>query len=248
MINSIKADIYRIFHAKTVWLVFFIVLILQMRAVFTMDTADLFSDSYFDPFFSDGFIVQAKDSLRNDIRVMSYNYGILIEIIFTTGALITSLFSEGLLKNSITSGMSMGRFPLMKTAAVLYINLFLLFFQNLIVFIVNIICNGQENASYFPDVLLITFWQAFPVICWSCFLILVAALMRRYSYYLASVFVPLVSLSRGIRAGYYQPRVIMGFITYEPYDGFRIKVALLSVAVSILSVFLFFLAVNRKGE
>lgn len=248
MINSIKADIYRILHAKTVWFVFIAVLLLQMRAVFTMNTADLFSDSYFDPFFSDSFIVQAEDAFGNDIRVMSYNYGLLIEIVFTTGALITSLYSEGLLKNSIVSGMSMGRFPLMKTAAVLYINLFLLCFQNLIVFIVNILWNGQENASYFPNVLLITFWQAFPVICWSCFLILVAALMRRYPYYLAAVFVPLITLSRGIRAGYYQPRVIMGFITYEPYDGFRIKVALLSVAVSIISVFLFWLSVNRKVE
>ena len=74
------------------------------------------------------------------------------------------------------------------------------------------------------------------------------ALMKKYSYYLAAVFVPLITLSRGLRAGYYQPRVIMGFIVYEPYEGFRINVALLSVAVSVIAVFLFWLYTNRKTE
>ncbi len=244
MINSIKADLYRIFHSMTVIVILVLVFALQIRAVFTMDPIDLFSDSYFDP----GITGMYHGMIGNDLRVMAYDYGILIEIVFTTGALITSIYSEGLLKNSIICGMSIARFPLMKTAAVLYINLSLLFVQNLLIFLVNLFVNGSADSSYFPRVLLITFWQAFPVMCWSCFLIFVAALMKKYSYYLAAVFVPLITLSRGLRAGYYQPRVIMGFIVYEPYEGFRINVALLSVAVSVIAVFLFWLYTNRKTE
>lgn len=244
MINSIKADIYRLIHSRTFWLVVIVVFLLQVRAVYTMDPVDIFNDSYFDPHITG----VAATLYRNDIRVMAYDYGILIEIVFTTGVLITSMYSEGLLKNSIVCGMSIAKFPVMKTLAALYINLFLLFFQNMLIFLMNYFLNGTENSTYFPRVLAITFWQAFPVICWTCFLILVAALMRRYAYFLAAVFVPLITLSRGIRAGYYQPRVIMGFIAYEPYEGFRINVALLSIAVSIISVFLFWLYTNRKAE
>lgn len=244
MINSIKADLYRIFHSWTVIIMLVLVFALQIRAVCTMNPIDLFSDSYFDP----GITGIYRGMIMNDLRVMAYDYGILIEIVFTTGALITSIYSEGLLKNSIICGMSIARFPLLKTAAVLYINLSLLFVQNLLIFLVNLFVNGRSESSYFPQVLLITFWQAFPVICWSCFLILVAALMKRYSYYLAAVFVPLITLSRGLRAGYYQPRVIMGFIVYEPYEGFRINVALLSVALSAIAIFLFWLYTNRKTE
>lgn len=244
MINSIKADLYRILHSKTVLLILTVVFIMQIRAVCTMTPMDLFNDSYFDPMLygmSDGVF-------KNDLRVMAYDYGILIEIVFTTGALITSIYSEGLLKNSIICGMNLARFPILQTAAALYINLSLLCIQNLLIFIINLMVNGSVNSSYFPSVLLITFWQAFPVICWTCFLILVAAIMRKYSYFLAAVFVPLITLSRGIRAGYYQPRVIMGFVVYEPFEGFRINVALLSVAISLISVFLFWLHTNRKVE
>lgn len=244
MINSIKADIYRILHSKTFWLVIIGVFLLQLRAVYTMNPIDLFNDSYFDPHISG----MADSVYKNDIRVMAYNYGILIEIVFTTGILITSMYSEGLLKNSIVCGMSLTKFPIMKSIAALYINLFLLISQNLMIFLLNLFINGSENSTYFPGVLAVTFWQMFPVICWTCFLVLVAALMRKYSYFLAAVFVPLIALSRGLRAGYYQPRVIMGFIAYEPYEGFRINVALLSVAVSIISIFLFWLYTNRKVE
>ena len=244
MINSIKADLYHIMHSKTFRLVVVMVFLMQLRAVFTMAPVDLFNDSYFDPHMTGA----VSSIYMNDIRVMAYNYGILIEIVFTTGILITSMYSEGLLKNSIVCGMSLAKFPIMKTVAALYINLFLLFLHNMLIFLLNYFINGQGESSYFPRVLAITFWQAFPVICWTCFLILVAALMRKYSYFLAAVFVPLIALSRGIRAGYYQPRVIMGFIVYEPYEGFRINVALLSVAVSIISIFLFWLYTNRKAE
>lgn len=244
MINSIKADIYRILHSKTLWLVVIGVFLLQLRAVYTMNPIDLFNDSYFDPQISG----VAHTIYRNDIRVMAYNYGVLIEIVFTTGILITSMYSEGLLKNSIVCGMSLTKFPIMKSMAALYINLFLLISQNMLIFLLNLLLNGSGNSTYFPSVLAITFWQVFPVMCWTCFLVLVAALMRKYSYFLAAVFVPLIALSRGIRAGYYQPRVIMGFVAYEPYEGFRINVALLSVAVSILSIFLFWLYTNRKAE
>ena len=144
--------------------------------------------------------------------------------------------------------MSLTKFPIMKSIAALYINLFLLISQNLMIFLLNLFINGSENSTYFPGVLAVTFWQMFPVICWTCCLVLVAALMRKYSYFLAAVFVPLIALSRGLRVGYYQPRVIMGFIAYEPYEGFRINVALLSVAVSIISIFLFWLYTNRKVE
>ena len=244
MINSIKADIYRLLHSVTFWLVVTAVFLLQIRAVFTMNPVDLFNDSYFDPYLTGNVISEYK----NDIRVMAYDYGILIEIVFTTGILITSMYGEGLLKNSIVCGMSLSKFPIMKTMAALYINLFLLFFQNMVIFLLNLFINGEANSTYFPYVLAITFWQAFPVICWTCFLMFVAALMRKYSYFLAAVFVPLVTLSRGIRAGYYQPRVIMGFIAYEPYEGFRINVALLAFAISVISVFLFWLYTNRKVE
>lgn len=248
MINTIKADIYRLIHSKTLWFVFAVVFFLQLRAVYTMTPIDLFNDSYFDPYNVADMKARSDEIFRNDIRVIAYDYGILIEIIFTTGLLITSMHSEGMLKNSITCGMSLGRFPIMKTASALYINLFLLFLQNLVIFLANLLLNGPSNSSYLPKVLFLTLWQTFPVISWTCLLILVAALMRKYSYFLAAVFVPLVTLSRGIRAGYYQPRVIMGFIAYEPYEGFRINVALLSVAVSIISIFLFWLYTNRKVE
>lgn len=238
MINSIKADMYRLFRSKTVWLVISLFLALQLRAVFTLKP--------FEPIFDTHFV--EASSPFSDLKLISYNYGVLIESIFTVGTLVCSMYSEGLLKNSIICGKSIKKIPIYKTVTAVYINISILFIQNLTIYILNLLLHKGYRSTFFPNVLLVTLWQAVPVIGWTCFLIFIAAVVRKYSYFLAAIFVPLIALSSGIRTGYYLPTVIMGYIVYEPYVGFRIYVALFALALSLISVFLFWLHTNRRTE
>lgn len=178
MMNLIKADLYRIFKGKAIYIVFIVMIILLGFSCFAMmpsrvgiasapDTtiSGSVTEEYLDELMeTDSLLTTREIMLKSEgfdldqavigTNVNLYYFFIVILVVILVGDLSTSTA-----KNTLSSAVSRKKYYLAKLITVLGVCTLLVFINNYAAYFINLIMNGSKFSSGLGEITKTTFLQ-----------------------------------------------------------------------------------------
>ncbi|MDE5587063.1 MAG: hypothetical protein K2I72_01675 [Bacilli bacterium] len=181
MINMIKADLYRIFKGKAIYIVLFAIIVLSLICVIGLTPGHIGMTSMTDSRLNiddEEFVgIIAETNSIKDLRRLMKSYGgyeldqavlgtnvnlYYVFIVIVVIVLCTD-FSNKSIKNTLSSAISRNKYYWSKAILIFLICTFLVLFNNYFFYFTNLLINGKDFASSFGDIFKSTMIQ-FPLI------------------------------------------------------------------------------------
>ncbi len=186
MINMIKADSYRVFRSVGLYIAIAFMLLMIAMSVYTVEPGSLGMVSVGDVSYEEYYNTAADELTERELAEMSlgeyrefrlksegyeldrdiigHNMNLYYVFIFVAAIAITSDFSAGSVKNTLSSAISRRRYFLSKTVFVTVCCLLLFFLNSYITYFSNLFLNGKNLASSLWTVTRISLLQLPPVL------------------------------------------------------------------------------------
>lgn len=207
MINMIKADIYRIFRGKGIYIALFIMLAMIAMSIYNvspgavgqMEVGDVSTAQY-----SGGAEVlgnmtyeQMQDMSMKEYReamlkvkgyeldkdILAANMNLYYIFIFIVALIITVDFSGGCVKNTLSSAISRKRYFLSKSVLIFGLGTLVFFLNTYLVYFSNIIFNSKNLSSSLWEVTKVTLIQLPPAFALMSLLMGIAFLTKKTAVY-----------------------------------------------------------------
>ena len=181
MINMIKADLYRIFKGKAIYILLLVIIVLSLICVIGLTPGHIGMTSMTDSRLNiddEEFVgIIAETNSIKDLRRLMKSYGgyeldqavlgtnvnlYYVFIVIVVIVLCTD-FSNKSIKNTLSSAISRNRYYWSKAILIFLICTFLVLFNNYFFYFANLLINGKDFASSFGDIFKSTMIQ-FPLI------------------------------------------------------------------------------------
>ena len=177
MLNIIKADLYRIFKGKAIYVAIIIILVLASVSCFSMSPGHIGINTSFEeqPLVQDEELlnkVYETDSILETRKLMK-EYGAYpldkgqlgananlyyIFIIIVVTVLVTDL-SNSTAKNTLSSAISRKKYYLSKLITCIGLGTFLVLINNYGSYLINLIMNGREFSAGLLEIMKLTILQ-----------------------------------------------------------------------------------------
>ncbi len=186
MINMIKADSYRVFRSVGLYIAIAFMLLMIVMSVYTVEPGSLGMVSVGDVSYEEYYNTAADELTERALAEMSlgeyrefrlksegyeldrdiigHNMNLYYVFIFVAAIAITSDFSAGSVKNTLSSAISRRRYFLSKTVFVTVCCLLLFFLNSYVTYFSNLFLNGKNLASSLWTVTRISLLQLPPVL------------------------------------------------------------------------------------
>ncbi len=186
MINMIKADSYRVFRSVGLYIAVAFMLLMIAMSVYTVEPGSLGTVSVGDVSYEEYYNTAADELTERALAEMSlgeyrefrlksegyeldrdiigHNMNLYYVFIFVAAIAITSDFSAGSVKNTLSSAISRRRYFLSKTVFVTVCCLLLFFLNSYVTYFSNLFLNGKNLASSLWTVTRISLLQLPPVL------------------------------------------------------------------------------------
>ncbi len=211
MLNIIKADLFRIFKGKGIYIVIVILLGFAFLSAYSLSPLSMglnlgsennpsiygLTDEEYQELYSISSLDETREFLSNhgsyslDVANMTKNnnlyYFFIAIIIFVIGC----DFSNGTVKNTISTNISKKKYYFSKLILSLGLGTALVFINALFCHFVNIIINGNTFASPLTEILLLVINQLPLLYAIISILVMISTLTRRTSIY-NGITIPLV--------------------------------------------------------
>ena len=207
MINMIKADLYRIFRSKGIYIALFLMIAMLAMSVYSvspgyvgqmqigdMNTAQYSSD---DAIEEEGVSAEEvhsmnlqeyreamlKTDFEFDKAILGANMNLYYIFIFVIAIIITADFSGGCIKNTLSSAIDRKKYFLSKTILVFGMGTVVFFLNTYLSYFSNLIFNGKNVSSSLGAVSKITLMQMPPALALMSLLIGIAFLSKKMATY-----------------------------------------------------------------
>lgn len=207
MINMIRADLYRIFRGKGIYIAIFIMLAMIGTSIYTvspgsvgqMQVGDVSTTDYSieNEVFDDMSYEEVADMSTKEYRkvmlkaknykldkaILTANMNLYYVFIFIIAVAIAVDFSGGCIKNTLSSAISRKRYFLSKAVLIFGLSTLTFFLNTYIVYFSNLIFNGKNLSSSLWEVTRLTLIQLPPALALMSLLMGIAFLARKTAVY-----------------------------------------------------------------
>ncbi len=239
MLNMAKADLYRLVRSKGTYICLAVMFVLYASAIFT-DSFAVISAGY-DPsrYFDETF--------KTDMRMIGCNANYYFLMIFPVSIILLADFSNGTIKNTLSSVTTKTKYYVFKFLAVQIVSIFYFFLGNSAYYLVRRLVYGSDKATPAAEVFSVLLWQLPTFIAVISVFVLMAFLIRKPAIFnTIIILVPSVCTitigifleikkTRGFAERYlvnYDFTNLYQYIAASRSTSFRLMVALISIIIA----------------
>lgn len=212
MLNIIKADLYRIFKGKAIYITLLVMIIMQAFSIFIMSPGSIGlsgniinQSSEVENVELTEKLVKAKTlkSIREIIReygafpldkqIIGANVNLYYVFIVLVVIILTIDLSNSTIKNSLSSSISRKKYYLSKLVTCLLVSTGIVIFNNSFVYILNLLINGSSFSSTIGSLIKITLYQLPLMYGIISMLIAISFLTKKTAIY-NSISIPFISV------------------------------------------------------
>lgn len=211
MLNLIKADLFRIFKSKGIYIVIILLIASACMSAYSLSPVSMglnlgeednnkmynLTDEQLNELYNTVSIEDTRDILLNygdyslDVAVVAKNNNLYYLFIAVIVFVIGSDFSNNTIKNTISTNISKRKYYFSKLVTALILGTLLIFLNAFFSHFANIILNGQSFVSPFTDVLLIIIKQLPLLYAMISILLMLNVIIRKAPLY-NGITIPLV--------------------------------------------------------
>ena len=262
MINIIKSDLYRIFRGKAIYISVAIIIFMVVISCITMQPGhvgiavnsnlDLNDTEMLSKISSAKSLTEFRDVMKSygtfalDKQIIGANTNLYYFFIVIVVCALAIDFSNKSIKNTLSSAITRKKYYLSKLILILTLSTALIFINNGLTYILNLIINGNEFASPFIEIIKITAIQL-PILYGIISLLVCFAFVFKKTSLFNTVSIPFIMLVQLIGLGIinifkikadwfydYEIQYALAKLVDNPTNNYIISIAILGIIYIVL--------------
>ena len=237
MLNIIRADLYRIFRSKSIYIMFILMLVIDIPSIILNSTM-LIGVTYHD---------DSGKMITPDADALTSNSNFYYFFIFIVIAFLISDFTNKTIKNTLASNCTRTCYFLTKTYTVYFSAAVLFIVHNAFVYILNFLVNGSSNAMNIGEYALTAVLQMSVLWGMTGFMLMIGFLTKNgTAFNTLTISIPLTYAVILMFLDNYIPEIIenyllkyemhttIGNLVYESDNTYRLTVAAIYLSAAVI--------------